>query len=99
MIVRRSVRRPEEICYYIAYCPAGTTLAQLIDIAGSRWAVEECFQTAKQERGLDDYQVRLYPGWHRHITLAMAAHACLTVLRARELGTGKAETDPPASSR
>ena len=47
---------------------------------------------------LDDYQVRRYPGWHRHMTLAMAAHACLTVLRARELDTGKAETDPPAPS-
>ncbi|MDQ1046278.1 hypothetical protein QFZ76_004514 [Streptomyces sp. V4I2] len=55
-------------------------------------------QTAKQECGLDDYQVRRYPGWHRHMTLAMAAHACLTVLRARQLDTGKAETDPPSSS-
>jgi len=71
--------------------------SQLIRVAGSRWAVEECFQNAKQECGLDDYQVRRYPGWHRHITLAMAAHACLTVLRARALDTGKAETDPPSS--
>ncbi|MFC8248573.1 hypothetical protein ACFUVZ_48285, partial [Streptomyces chartreusis] len=55
-------------------------------------------QTAKQECGLDDYQVRRYPGWHRHMTLAMAAHACLTVLRARELDADKAETDPPSSS-
>ncbi|MFE9139723.1 IS701 family transposase [Streptomyces sp. NPDC007355] len=98
VIARRSVRRPEEISYYIAYCPTDTTLDQLIHIAGARWAVEECFQTAKQECGLDDYQVRRYPGWHRHITLAMAAHACLTVLRARDLDAGKAETDPPASS-
>ncbi|MFE0420465.1 hypothetical protein [Streptomyces tendae] len=61
-------------------------------------AIEECFQSAKQECGLDDYQVRRYPGWHRHMILAMAAHACLTVLRARELDVGKAETDPPSSS-
>ncbi|MFD4588952.1 IS701 family transposase [Streptomyces sp. NPDC058434] len=97
VIARRSVRRPEEISYYIAYCPVDTTLDDLIHIAGSRWAIEECFQTAKQECGLDDYQVRRYDGWHRHITLAMAAHACLTVLRARELDAGKAETDPPNS--
>lgn len=84
--------------YYIAYCPSDSTLDELIRIAGSRWAVEECFQSAKQECGLDDYQVRRYPGWHRHMTLAMAAHACLTVLRARELDTDKAETDPPSSS-
>ncbi|MFJ6722687.1 IS701 family transposase, partial [Streptomyces sp. NPDC091259] len=43
------------------------------------------------------YQVRRYPGWHRHITLAMAAHACLTVLKAREAEKEKAETDPPSS--
>lgn len=60
--------------------------------------MEECFQSAKQECGLDDYQVRRYLGWHRHMTLAMAAHACLTVLRARQLDAEKAETDPPSSS-
>lgn len=60
--------------------------------------MEECFQTAKDASGLDDYQVRRCPGWHRHMTLAMAAHACLTVLRARELDTEEAETDPPSSS-
>ncbi|MET9017039.1 IS701 family transposase [Streptomyces olivaceoviridis] len=98
VIARRSVARPQEISYYIAYCPAETTLDDLIRVAGSRWAIEECFQSAKQECGLDDYQVRRYPGWHRHMTLAMAAHACLTVLRARELDTEKAETDPPSSS-
>jgi SRSO17 transposase len=98
VLARRSVGRPENISYYIAYCSAQTTLDELIRIAGSRWAIEECFQSAKQECGLDDYQVRRYPGWHRHMTLAMAAHACLTVLRARQLDTGKAETDPPSSS-
>jgi SRSO17 transposase len=98
VLARRSVSRPEENSYYIAYCPADTTLDELIRIVGNRWAVEECFQTAKQECGLDDYQVRRYPGWHRHMTLAMAAHACLTVLRAQQLDTDKAETDPPSSS-
>ncbi|MDI9886359.1 IS701 family transposase, partial [Streptomyces sp. HNM0645] len=97
-LARRSLTRPGEIAYYIAYAPAEATLDDLIQVAGARWAIEECFQSAKQECGLDDYQVRRYPGWHRHITLAMAAHACLTVLRAAELEAGKAETDPPASS-
>jgi hypothetical protein len=63
ILARRSVSRPEEISYYIAYCPADATLDELIRITGSRWAVEECFQTAKQECGLDDYQVRRYAGW------------------------------------
>ncbi|CAL9662453.1 hypothetical protein SUDANB126_07070 [Streptomyces sp. enrichment culture] len=62
VLARRSVSRPDEISHYIAYCPADTTLDQLIRIAGSRWAVEECLQTAKQECGLDDYRVRRYPG-------------------------------------
>lgn len=65
-----------EIFYFIVYCPADTTLDELIRIGGSRWAVEECFQTAKQGCGLDDYLVRRYPGWHRNMTLAVAAHAC-----------------------
>ena len=51
-------------------------------MAGSRWAVEECFQTAKNETGLDHYQVRRYDAWYRHITLAMLAHAYLAVTAA-----------------
>ncbi|BCM72535.1 hypothetical protein EASAB2608_07869 [Streptomyces sp. EAS-AB2608] len=88
----------EEISYYIASCPADTTLDELMRVAGSRWAVEECFQTAQQECGLDDYEVRRHPGRHRHMTLAMAAHACLTVLRARQPDAEQAGTDPPSSS-
>ncbi|MFF4614179.1 IS701 family transposase, partial [Streptomyces albidoflavus] len=80
VLARRSIAEPTKIAYYIAYAPAGATLNELIAVAGARWAIEECFQTAKGQCGLDDYQVRRYPGWHRHITLAMAAHAYLTAL-------------------
>jgi len=52
-------------------------LAELVRVAGARWAVEECFQAAKNEVGLDHYQVRRYGAWYRHITLAMLAHAFL----------------------
>ena len=51
-------------------------------MAGARWAIEECFQTAKTETGLDHYQVRRYDAWYRHITLAMLAHAYLAVTAA-----------------
>ena len=51
-------------------------------MAGSRWAIEECFQTAKNETGLDQYQVRRYDAWYRHATLAMLAHAYLAVTAA-----------------
>ncbi|GFE19320.1 hypothetical protein Sgleb_73670 [Streptomyces glebosus] len=98
-LARRSLAAPHEIAYYIAYAPADATPDDLIAVAGTRWAIEECFQSAKGACGLDHHQVRRYQGWHRHITLAMAAHAFLTVTRATELATGKAETDPLDSSR
>ena len=54
----------------------------LIRVAGTRWAIEDCFQTAKTEVGLDQYQVRRYDAWYRHITLAMLAHTYLAVTTA-----------------
>ena len=71
-----------ELAYYLCCAPGGTTDEDLIRVAGSRWAVEECFQTAKTETGLDQYQVRRYDAWYRHITLAMLAHAYLSVTAA-----------------
>ncbi|MFI6523091.1 IS701 family transposase [Streptomyces uncialis] len=88
VLARRSITDPTKIAYYIAYAPAEATLNELIAVAGARWAIEECFQTAKGQCGLDDYQIRRYPGWYRHITLAMAAHAYLTVIRAKHLEKG-----------
>lgn len=99
VIARRSVARPQEIYYYIAYCPAGTTLDDLIRIAGSRWAIEECFQSARQEcAAWPTARSAATPDGTANMTLAMAARACPTVLRARQLDTGKAETAPPGSS-
>lgn len=96
VLARRSLARPEEIAYYMAYAPAGTTVEKLVTVAGSRWAIEECFQSAKNECGLDQYEVRRYPGWYRHITLAMLAHAYLSATRATaEKGAPRPE---PASS-
>ena len=86
LLVRRSLARNAkdelELAYYLCCAPAGTTDEDLIRVAGSRWAVEECFQTAKTETGLDQYQVRRYDAWYRHITLAMLAHAYLSVTAA-----------------
>ena len=83
-MARRSVSDPTEIAYYICYGPRGTRLRELIRVAGARWAVEETFQTAKNEVGLDHYQVRRYHAWYAHITLSMGALAFLTVTRALE---------------
>nr|WP_231738429.1 IS701 family transposase [Kocuria polaris] len=83
LLARRSLSDPTEIAYYLCYGPRRVSLAELARIAGTRWSIEETFQTAKGQTGLDQYQVRQYTGWYRHITLAMLAHAFLTVTRAR----------------
>ncbi|MEW2386711.1 IS701 family transposase [Micromonospora sp. NPDC047707] len=80
LLARRNLSTGE-IAYYVCYGPRRTRLIDLARVAGSRWAVEECFQQAKQEAGLDDYQVRDWRAWHAHITLAMATHAWLAVAR------------------
>ena len=86
LLVRRSLTRnakgEPELAYYLCCAPAGTADEELIRVAGSRWAVEECFQTAKNETGLDHYQVRRYDAWYRHVTLAILAHAYLAVTAA-----------------
>lgn len=78
LVVRRALD-DGELAFFWCHAPAGTALADLVRVIGLRWAVEECFQAAKGQVGLDHYQVRSYPGWYRHITLAIAAHSWLTV--------------------
>lgn len=81
MLVRRSLDDPEELAYYVAAGPRRTTLTQLARTAGSRWPIEGAFESAKQESGLADYEVRSWTGWHRHVTLSLLAHAILAVVR------------------
>jgi SRSO17 transposase len=83
LLARRSLSDPTDLAYYLCHGPANTPLRELVRVAGARWAIEESFQTAKGEVGLDQYQVRRFDAWYRHITLAMLAHAFLTVTRAR----------------
>jgi SRSO17 transposase len=84
LLVRRSISKPSELAYYICRSSQPVPLAELVRVAGSRWAVEETFQFAKNETGLDHYQVRLYDAWYRHITLSMLAAAFLAVTTYRE---------------
>ncbi|XNR94864.1 IS701 family transposase [Streptomyces sp. R-74717] len=97
VLARRSISDPTEIAYYVCYGPVTSRLKDLVRTAGARWQVEECFQIAKGECGLDHYQVRLYRAWYRHITLAMAALAYLTAIRAAEAAKGAAETTSKTS--
>ncbi|MFF3735714.1 IS701 family transposase [Streptomyces sp. NPDC002476] len=99
VLARRSVADPTEVAYYVCYGPAASRLKDLVKVAAARWAVEECFQTAKGECGLDHYQVRLYRAWYRHITLSMAALAYLTATRAAEAAKGARSTTNKTSYR
>jgi SRSO17 transposase len=83
LLARRSISDPEEIAYYVCYAPQAATLHTLACVAGKRWPVEECFQQAKNETGLDQYQVRNWRAWYAHITLSMAAHALLVIAKAQ----------------
>ncbi|WP_432760183.1 transposase [Methylobacterium oryzisoli] len=79
---RRSLREPSERAYYVVFAPMETTLSELAGVAGLRWTIETCFGTAKGELGLDHCEARSWDGWHRHMTLCMAALAFLARLRA-----------------
>jgi SRSO17 transposase len=83
LLIRRN-RSTGELAYYRCHSTAWASLATLVKVAGSRWRVEETFQTEKGLAGLDEHQVRRYPSWARWVTLAMPAHAFLAVVRADE---------------
>ena len=83
LLARRSLTSPDEISYYACYGPRRSSTADLAWTAGSRWHIEECFQQAKNETGLDHHQVRTWRAWHAHVTLSMLALAWLSAVRAQ----------------
>ena len=85
LLVRRRVRAPTDLTAFVVFAPQTTTLAEAVQVAGTRWTIESSFEAAKGEVGLDHYEVRSWTGWYRHTTLAMWAYALLTVVRARHL--------------
>jgi len=85
LLVRRSLSDPTERTAYVVCAPETTALATVVQVVGRRWTIERCFEEAKGEVGLDQYEVRHWTGWYRHITLAMWAYALLAVLRAGHL--------------
>jgi len=95
VLLRRSIADPGEVAYYICWAPHQVPLRELVRIAGARWAIEECFQAAKNEVGLDHYQVRKYHAWYRHITLAVLAHALLAAIAASKRSASQAEKGAP----
>jgi SRSO17 transposase len=81
LLARRSLSDPRAIAYYRVFGPADTPGADMVRVAGRRWAIEVCFEEAKGAVGLDHYEVRTWTAWYRHVTLALLAHAYLEVTR------------------
>jgi SRSO17 transposase len=98
LLVRRSISKPSELAYYLCRSSIPVPLAELVRVAGSRWGVEETFQFAKNETGLDHYQVRRYDAWYRHITLSMRAAAILAVTARTEQFHDQKGAPPPAQT-
>ena len=98
LLIRRSRRDPEAMAYYFAYAPEGTSLAELAGAAGLRWSIEQAFQRAKDDLGLDHCEARSWHGWHRHMSLVMAAAALLAKLSAdrRRHAFGKEDKTSPS---
>jgi len=99
LLARRSLADPTDRASYVVFAPTTTPLAVLVRVAGTRWAVEEGFQIAKGEAGLDQYAVRRWDGWSRHVTLALLAQAFRTVVRAHAAGEQKGGVSPCSPPR
>ena len=80
LLVRRNLSDGER-AYFTTWCPAGTTVETLVAVEGRRWAIEDAFETAKNELGLDHNETRSWHGWHRHVSLVMLAFAMMAVVR------------------
>jgi SRSO17 transposase len=102
LLIRRKLAQPEAFTFYLTLAPEAAGLSDLVRVAGTRWTIEACFEAAKGEVGLDQYEVRSWTGWHRHITLAMLAHAYLAVIRCAAGGEkrrGRSHSRPAAAHR
>jgi SRSO17 transposase len=98
LLIRRN-RATGELAFYLCWSPTDVPLSALVRVAGVRWSVEECFQAAKGQVGLDHYQVRNWTSWHRHITLAMLALVFLAALAVGAAPDRAVDPHHPTSSR
>lgn len=98
LLVRRSKTAPEDLRVYVCFAPSNTPIEKLVQVAGVRWTVERCFAESKSEVGLDQYEVRSYCGWYKHITFACLALALLTSLSSDSMDRKSIQQHNPASS-
>jgi SRSO17 transposase len=82
LLIRRSIA-DGELAFFSTWCPAGTGIEILVKVEGHRWAIEDGFETAKNELGLDHNETRSWHGWHRHVSLVMLTFAMLAAIRCR----------------
>jgi SRSO17 transposase len=97
LLIRRHIA-DGDVAYFTTWCPAGTTIDTLVAVEGHRWGVEDAFETAKTELGLDHNETRSWHGWHRHVSRVMLALAVLAITRHRANAAAE-ETTPPVSRR
>jgi SRSO17 transposase len=81
LLIRRSIADPTDLAFFSTWCPKATTMTKLVAIEGHRWAIEDSFETAKNEFGLDHNETRSWHGWHRHVSLVMLAFAMMAIIR------------------
>jgi SRSO17 transposase len=91
LLIRRNIA-DGDLAFFTTWCPAGTAMETLVAVEGRRWAIEDGFETAKNELGLDHNETRSWHGWHRHVSLVMLAFAMLAAIRQ------KANTPAPPKS-
>jgi SRSO17 transposase len=82
LLIRRNIS-DGDLAFFTTWCPAGTGIQTLVSVEGHRWAIEDSFETAKNELGLDHNETRSWHGWHRHVSLVMLAFAMMAVIRYR----------------
>lgn len=97
LLARRSISDPADVAYYLSNADAATLLEVLAGVASTRYTIEQCFEEAKDDVGLDHYEVRTWPSWHRYITLGMMALAWLVTARAK-LAAGAFAQPPEANA-
>ena len=97
-MIRRSID-DGELAFYHCHNPNRAGFGELVNVAGSRWPIEECFGSSKNEVGLDEYQVRKYNAWYRHMTLAMLTHSFLTITAHQAKKAGRATPAPQKNHR
>ncbi len=82
LLIRRNIA-DGDLAFFSTWCPAGTDIETLVRVEGHRWAIEDSFETAKNELGLDHNETRSWHGWHRHVSLVMLAFAMMAAIRHR----------------